>query len=251
MKIRITFSQMKQHSCSRKIQFLWLISAFSFSGVLGQPPAPPFSYSPPVDIVQDAAHYRKDVQRALGMEMTDLSLLIPDLLVDLKYAGTDNFMHETLYAAQARPLLRRAPAMALREVQAGLAAEGLQLKIWDAYRPYSVTCRMWEKIGDERYVADPSKGSGHNRGIAVDLTLVDRATGRELDMGTGFDDFSEKAHWEGNMLSADIRANRQRLRTAMEKAGFTALETEWWHYYWKGQTYPLMNVDFDQFPARP
>src|SRR5690606_7723008 len=109
-----------------------------------------------------------------------------------------------------------------------LAAEGLALKVFDAYRPYQVTVRMWERIGNPDYVADPAKGSRHNRGCAVDLTLIRRADGSELEMPTGYDDFSDRAHHDFMDLPADVLANRERLREVMEQVGFEPLPTEWW-----------------------
>ena len=106
----------------------------------------------------------------------------------------------------------------------------LGLKIFDGYRPYSVTEKMWEPIKDDRYVADPKKGSGHNRGIAVDLTVINLKTKEELPMGTGFDNFSDTAHQTFKALPEQILQNRNLLKDAMEKYGFKSLETEWWHY---------------------
>ena len=100
--------------------------------------------------------------------------------------------------------MRLIVARALGRVQQELNEKDLSLKIWDAYRPYSVTEKMWELIKDERYVADPKKGSGHNRGIAVDLTIIDRTTGKELDMGTGFDNFTDTAHQTFKNLPPEI-----------------------------------------------
>jgi len=121
------------------------------------------------------------------------------------------------------------------------------IKIWDAYRPYSVTEKMWELVKDDRYAADPKFGSGHNRGIAVDLTIIDLSTGKELDMGTGFDNFSDTAHHDFKNLPANVLQNRLVLRSVMEKHGFKALETEWWHYYFiNGKDYELLDIPFEE-----
>src|SRR5690606_37409302 len=107
----------------------------------------------------------------------------------------NNFMKKRMYPANTRHTFLRAPAAwALARVQQELSIQGYSLKIFDAYRPYSVTVAFWEPIKDERYVANPAKGSGHNRGLAVDLTIVETSTGKELDMGTGFDNFTDTAH---------------------------------------------------------
>ena len=126
--------------------------------------------------------------------------------------------------------------------------QGLGLKIFDAYRPFHVTQKMWELIKDERYVADPSKGSGHNRGLSVDLTLVDLKTGKELNMGTGFDHFTDTAHHNFTALPAEVLKNRKLLKELMEKQGFRALSTEWWHYSWPNdRNYPLLDIRFREF----
>ena len=138
-------------------------------------------------------------------------------------------------------------ARAVGRVQQELNEKDLSLKIWDAYRPYSVTEKMWELIKDERYVADPKKGSGHNRGIAVDLTIIDRTTGKELDMGTGFDNFTDTAHQTFKNLPLEILNNRGLLKTVMEKNGFVAMETEWWHFFWNNQDFELLDIDPKKF----
>jgi len=124
--------------------------------------------------------------------LVEATALVPGLRVDMRYATADNFTGKVIYPV-ARCLLRRAVALRLARVQAALAARGLGLKVWDCYRPLAVQQKLWDLVKDPRYVADPKKGSRHNRGAAVDLTLVDK-DGRELPMPTRFDDFSEKAH---------------------------------------------------------
>jgi D-alanyl-D-alanine dipeptidase len=119
------------------------------------------------------------------------------------------------------------------------------LKIFDAYRPYSVTVKFWELVKDERYVANPSKGSGHNRGIAVDLTVINLKTGKELNMGTGFDNFSDTAHHAFTKLPEEVLQNRLLLRSTMEKYGFKAFDTEWWHYYLaNGERFGILDIGF-------
>jgi D-alanyl-D-alanine dipeptidase len=141
-------------------------------------------------------------------------------------------------------------ARALARVQQELNEKNLSLKIWDVYRPYNVTEKMWEMIKDERYVADPKKGSGHNRGIAVDLTIIDRPTGKELDMGTGFDNFTDTTHQDLKNLSPGILDNRALLKTVMEKNGFVALETEWWHFFWNSPDFELLDIDPKKFKKK-
>ena len=110
-----------------------------------------------------------------------------------------------------------------------------------------MTVRMWNLIKDDRYVADPKKGSGHNRGIAVDLTLINKASGAELDMGTGFDNFSDTAHQKFPNLPSVVLQNRQLLKTTMEKYGFTPLETEWWHFSWNHSDFEVLDIEPKKF----
>ncbi len=122
---------------------------------------------------------------------------------------------------------------------------GFGLKIFDAYRPYSVTEKMWEPIKDDRYVADPKKGSGHNRGIAVDLTIINLKTTKELPMGTGYDNFTDTAHQNFTALPKEILVNRNILKSLMEKHGFIALESEWWHYFLpNARDFELLDIPF-------
>jgi len=180
-------------------------------------------------------------------EMADLKKQIPGIVIDLRYAGTDNFMHQQLSPPVKTTYLRKAATDSLKSIQEALNQKGLGLKIFDAYRPYSVTERMWEPVKDDRYAADPKKGSGHNRGIAVDLTIISLQTKKELDMGTGFDNFSDTAHHAFTNLSEQVLLNRALLKGMMESHGFKALDTEWWHYYLPNtKEYELMDIPFKQ-----
>ena len=136
--------------------------------------------------------------------------------------------------------------MALLEVQNFLTLQGYTLKIFDAYRPYAVTKLMWNLIKDERYVANPKNGSGHNKGTSVDLTIVKISSNTELDMGTGFDNFTDTAHHSfTSKLNADVIHNRNLLKTTMEQFGFKSLETEWWHYSWKTlEEFDVIDISF-------
>lgn len=198
-------------------------------------------------VISDVAVYKQTIKTNPKKIMVAISIEIPDAILDLKYAGTDNFMHTSLYPPLTTTYLRLAASDALHSVVAALKAKHLTIKIWDAYRPYSVTEKMWEPVKDERYAADPKFGSGHNRGIAVDVTLVDLITGKELDMGTGFDNFSDTAHHDFKSLPKQVLENRLMLRSLMEKYGFKALETEYWHYYLPDtKEYELLDLNFDE-----
>lgn len=197
-------------------------------------------------VINDVREYRSRAKADSSQQMVELAKMIPGIVLDLRYAGTNNFMKKNMYREGLTYTFLRLPAArALAAVQSELKQKGFGLKIFDAYRPYSVTQAFWNLVHDERYVANPAKGSGHNRGIAADLTIIDLKTGRELDMGTGFDNFSDSAHHSFTRLSSVILANRELLRTEMEKQGFHLFETEWWHYYWGNPDgFDVLDLDF-------
>lgn len=158
----------------------------------------------------------------------DIATVNARIRLDIRYATTNNFTHQKVYDA-ARCVLREGTARKLDDVQQDLERMGLGLKVFDCYRPLEVQRKFWAILPDERYVADPSKGSRHNRGAAVDLTLV-TAGGQELQMPTAFDDFSEKAHRDYQTLPPAAIRNRALLERVMKKHGFIPLPTEWWHF---------------------
>jgi D-alanyl-D-alanine dipeptidase len=197
-------------------------------------------------VIRSLDSLRGMAQQNPEQNLLELKNLCPTLRYELRYAGKNNFVGKNMYPIRTRTTyLRQAPATALCRVQEELLKRSTGLKIWDAYRPYAVTVAFWEMIGDERYVANPAKGSGHNRGVAVDLTLVDLNTGKELPMGTGFDHFSDTAHHSFKNLPENILDNRQLLRGLMEKHGFKAYEEEWWHYSWPDPAkYDVLDIPF-------
>lgn len=200
-----------------------------------------------LSIVNQINELKKEIKDNPANKMVNLRKAIPSIVLDLKYATKNNFMHQKLYPPIRATYLRKPAAEALKLVVKELETQGLGIKIWDAYRPYAVTELMWEKIGDPRYVADPSKGSGHNRGVSVDLTLINLSTGEELKMPTGFDNFSDTAHANFSSLSPEILKNKGLLKTVMEKYGFIMLDTEWWHFYLpKSSDFSVLNLSFRQ-----
>ncbi len=198
-------------------------------------------------LIKTCREFIQTVQSNPTNAMWPLHIKVPEVVIDLKYAGLDNFMKQALYKPTQTTYLRKEAVVALAKVQKALLEKGLGLKIWDAYRPYSVTEKMWEPVKDERYAANPKYGSGHNRGAAVDLTLINIATRQELNMGTGFDNFSDTAHISFPALSADVLANRSLLQSLMEANGFKVLDTEWWHFYLPdAKNYDLLDLSFKQ-----
>jgi D-alanyl-D-alanine dipeptidase len=178
--------------------------------------------------------------------LVDLATAIPGIHLDLRYATANNFTGHPLYRV-ARGFLLKQPAEALARVQASLRAQGYSLLIYDAYRPWQVTRRLWDAASPEdrhkSFVADPVTGSRHNRGCAVDTGLYDLAAGKEVPMPTEFDEFSPRAHarWKG--ASAATARTRDMLRQAMEAEGYRVLEHEWWHFNYAACDHqPILDV---------
>ena len=196
-------------------------------------------------VIKDVRTLNATIASDSNKRMIDLQHIIPDIILDLRYATANNFMHKKLYPPVTATYIRLPAAKALQNIQIELSKLGFGLKIYDAYRPYSVTEKMWEPIKDDRYVADPKKGSGHNRGIAVDLTIIDLKTKQELPMGTGYDNFSDTAHQSFTALPQNILQNRNLLNTLMQKYGFRPFETEWWHYSLPDPSkYEILDIPF-------
>jgi D-alanyl-D-alanine dipeptidase len=216
------------------------LSHCSFAHCLAQP------CTPPAGAITDPRALANTIKADLRKKLVNLSMFIPGLKLDLRYATTNNFTKTVLYHNPVA-YLRQEPAMGLKRVQEDLARQGLGLKIYDAYRPFTVSCRIWRLVPDRRYAANPRNGSNHNRGIAVDLTIIDLKTGRELDMGTPFDSFTDTAHHDFHQLPAQVLANRRLLKTTMRRYGFDIVPTEWWHYQWRPdrRAYEVLDVDFD------
>lgn len=222
--------------------YLLVLLFFALGNCWGQP-TQPTKYPLRTRLLQA---YHQEVMVNPLLLMVDPQSRIPAINYDLRYATFQNFTGKRMYPRRTSISLLRQPAVeALKKVTDSLKQLGLGIKIFDAYRPFNVTVRFWKLIKDERYVANPAKGSGHNRGIAVDLTLIELSTQIELDMGTGFDNFSDTAHHSFYDLPAEIIHNRLLLRNSMTAAGFIALETEWWHYSLPNPTlYPILDISF-------
>lgn len=147
---------------------------------------------------------------------------------DLRYATKNNFLKAKVYDC-AECYTRVKTAKALLLANAKFIKNGVRIKFFDCYRPNSVQYKMWEIVPNPQYVANPVKGSIHNKGGAVDITL-ETLEGKELDMGTDFDFFGKRAHHDNKDLPQNILDNRKLLKDTMEKHGFWSIRTEWWHY---------------------
>lgn len=185
-------------------------------------------------------------------DLVELAAIEPSIRLDVRYATANNFVRRPVYR-QARVFLQRPAAEAVARAHRGLAARGYGLLVFDGYRPWSVTRLFWDVTPPHlrEFVADPRKGSRHNRGCAVDLTLFDRATGREVEMPTPYDDFTEKAAQDYEGATPAQAGHRAMLRDAMVKEGFLVYPSEWWHFdYEDWPEYPILDVPFEQL-GRP
>jgi D-alanyl-D-alanine dipeptidase len=183
----------------------------------------------------------------------ELVKLDSTIRLDIRYATPHNFMGRPVYTV-ARALLQRPAADALVRVHRRLGAGGLGLMIFDAYRPWSVTKEFWEATPTplRKFVADPAKGSIHNRGCAVDLTLFDRRTGKEIAMPSPYDDFTPRASPRYVGGTPVERARRDLLRRVMEAEGFTVNRGEWWHFdYKEWREYAILNIPLTAFGEAP
>jgi D-alanyl-D-alanine dipeptidase len=151
-----------------------------------------------------------------------------DFVFDMKYATADNFLKEQVYPCD-ECFLRVKTIKALLHANQAFIAKGYRIKLYDCYRPLAIQKKMWKIVPNPTYVANPKKGSIHNKGGAVDITLVD-SLGVELNMGTGFDFFGPEAGHNYTDLSAEILANRQLLKSIMLQYNFKSFDSEWWHY---------------------
>ena len=177
--------------------------------------------------------------------MIELQKVNPHIRLDIRYATPGNFMKEKLYP-EARCFLRPEVAEKLSRVQGRLEKQGAGLKVFDGYRPLSVQKKMWARFPIEGYIANPAKGSNHNRAAAVDLTLVGK-DGGELPMPSPYDEFSERAHRDYRKASPEALRNRRLLEEEMQKEGFTGLSTEWWHFDDKdAKKYQVLDLQFSE-----
>lgn len=184
----------------------------------------------------------------LPVDLVELSSLDPEIKYDIRYATTNNFLGEPVYS-QAKAFLQRPAAMGLLNAQRWLKERGYGLLIHDAYRPWYVTKIFWDATPEDKkiFVADPTKGSRHNRGCAVDCSLYDLKTGKPLEMTGGYDEMSERSYPAFPGGTSLQRWHRDLLRSAMESNGFAVYEWEWWHFDYKDwKKYPIGTKTFEE-----
>ena len=184
-------------------------------------------------VINTAAEYKVSVTADSNKHLVEIQKYIPDILLDIRYASTNNFVKQAVYK-QARAFARLPVVKALKNIQDELKKFGLGLKIFDGYRPYSVTLKFFDIASDKSFVANPKDGSRHNRGCAIDLTLIHLLSGKELKMPTPYDSFAHEASVDFKDLRANIIKNRDQLRNVMERNGFKVLDNEWWHFDFTG-----------------
>ncbi|MBL7871089.1 MAG: M15 family metallopeptidase [Cyclobacteriaceae bacterium] len=190
--------------------------------------------------------YQKSLISNPQNELVNLEKFIPGIALEIGYATTNNFTGTKIYSLP-RAYARKPVAEALKKIQTELKKQGLALKIFDGYRPYSATVMFYETYHDTTYVASPYKGSRHNRGCALDLTLIDLKTGKEIQMPTEWDSFKKEAWPTTPVADPVIRKNRKTLIDVMEKHGFKVNASEWWHFDFVGwQKFSVMDIDFEE-----
>ncbi len=192
------------------------------------------------------ADYQEQVKKNPDKELVDLEKFIPGIVLDIRYATTNNFTGEQIYNLP-RAYARKPVAEALKRAQKEFARHGVGIKIYDAYRPYRATVKFYEVYRDTTYVASPYKGSRHNRGCAIDMTLVDLNTGNELKMPTAYDAFTRDA-WPSTPVNDPlVRKNRDLLISVMHKHGFKVNASEWWHFDFTGwEKFEILDIAFEE-----
>lgn len=173
----------------------------------------------------------------------------PNIILDIRYATTNNFVEEQLYECP-RCFLRPKIAEQLMAVYAELQEQNLGIKLFDCYRPLPIQQKLWNKVPNASYVTPPKRGSMHNKGAAIDITIID-STGQELEMGTEYDYFGKEAHHTYTGHSETINQNRYLLKTVMRKNGFRGIRTEWWHYSMNSRQNKIASWEWPCPPASP
>ncbi|SDG87066.1 D-alanyl-D-alanine dipeptidase [Pedobacter terrae] len=197
-------------------------------------------------VVSSYTQYQVSIKANPNNELIEIKKAIPSIRLDIRYATKNNFMRQIMYK-QARAFARKPVVESLKKIQAALNKKGYGLKIFDGYRPYAITVEFYKKASDKNFVANPAKGSKHNRGCAVDLTLINLKTGKELLMPTPYDSFSAAAAAKYENVSPEAKKNRDFLIAIMAKYRMNVLGNEWWHYDFSDwRNYDLMDIPFEK-----
>ena len=206
---------------------------------------PKNKYGYPLSIISDLSIYQAQVAADSNNTLVEIKSLIPNIVLDIRYATTNNFLKKVFYK-EAKAFARLPVVVALQKAQTELNKQGIGIKIYDGYRPYAVTVQFYESFPDSLYVASPWSGSRHNRGCALDMTLVKLKTGKELKMPTPYDSSIEASWADAPVKNKRTLKNRELMKSVMTKYGFTVEPSEWWHYNYNGwANYPLMDMPFE------
>lgn len=196
------------------------------------------------------SEYLASIKTNPNKELIDLERFIPGIVLDIRYATANNFTKQKIYN-MAKAYARKPIAESLLKVQQELNKKGLGIKIFDAYRPYKATVKFYEVYPDTTYVASPYRGSRHNRGCALDITVINLKTGEELKMPTPYDSFRKEAWPSTPVADPEVRKNRALLIDVMERNGFRVNSSEWWHYDFKGyKNYEVLDIDFEELEKK-
>jgi D-alanyl-D-alanine dipeptidase len=199
----------------------------------------------PFPIINTIDAYKKSVSQNSDCQLIEIKKEIPSVVLDITYATPNNLAKKAVYS-MATAFARKPVVESLKKIQAALNKQGLGLKIFDGYRPYAVTCLFYAALRDTTFVAAPWRGSKHNRGCAVDLTILDLKTGKELDMPSAYDEATERSYQAYDKCTPLQAKNRALLREVMTGNGFQIYSYEWWHYDFVGwEKYEIMDIDFE------
>ncbi|WP_231458644.1 MULTISPECIES: M15 family metallopeptidase [unclassified Pedobacter] len=224
------------------MKILIILLFISFSALAQTKPEAPQK----LVVVNSYNQYLASIKINPNNELVEIKKAIPNIKLDIRYATKNNFMQQVMYK-QARAFARKQVVESLKKVQKELNKKGLGLKIFDGYRPYKITVEFYKKASDKNFVANPAKGSKHNRGCALDLTIINLKTGKELEMATPYDSFSKAAAANYEPVSDEVRKNREYLIAVMKKNKLNVLINEWWHYDFQGwENYDIMDIPFEK-----
>ncbi|MEO6726422.1 MAG: M15 family metallopeptidase [Blastocatellia bacterium] len=201
---------------------------------------------------QSPAGMPKEQGNFRSPDLVELVKLDPSIKLDIRYATPNNFLGRQVYP-EARAFLQRPAAESLLRVHQAMQKKGYGVLVFDGYRPWAITKIFWDATpaSKKNFVANPAKGSKHNRGCAVDMSLFDLKTGKEIQMPSEYDEMTERAYPNYKGGTAEQRQMRDLLRAAMETEGFVVNEYEWWHFDYKSwHEYPTLNISFDQIKSQ-
>jgi D-alanyl-D-alanine dipeptidase len=194
-------------------------------------------------------NYKASLSAKPQNELVNLETFIPGIVLDIRYATDNNFMKEKVYTL-AKAYARKPVAEALKKAQADFKKLGYSIKVFDGYRPYAATVKFYESYRDTTYVASPYRGSRHNRGCAIDMTIVDLKTGEDVPMPTEYDSFKKEAWPSTPVKDPIIKKNRDLIISVMQKHGFKVNSSEWWHFDFIGwQKFEVMDISFEELES--